>query len=146
MRVISGDAGATISTRGAGAPMGSDMLTSLFKLVSLPVIGILLLFNLRRVVLTLALFFAPRRSPPALGRGDLPAVLVLVPCRDEEAMIPGLVQALRGLDYPSDKLVIVLIDDGSQDRTRAVLHQFVRGAANMHVLALPENLGKARAL
>jgi cellulose synthase/poly-beta-1,6-N-acetylglucosamine synthase-like glycosyltransferase len=61
-------------------------------------------------------------------------------------MIPGLGAALSELEYPPDKLQIVLIDDGSRDDTRAAMVRLARQLPQGHVLPLDENLGKARAL
>lgn len=122
------------------------MLAFCLKLVSLPIIVILTLFNLRRILLTLAIFVVPPRRTPRASADDLPTVLVLVPCRDEEKLIDGLGRSLAELDYPADKLEIVLIDDGSRDRTCAEMQRVAAGARNMRVLALAENVGKGRAL
>jgi 1,2-diacylglycerol 3-beta-glucosyltransferase len=122
----------------------SSVLTLFYKLLALLVISVLLVFNLRRIMFALAIFFAPRRAPKSSAA--LPTVLILVPCRDEAAMLAPLVHALTQLDYPRAQLQIVLIDDGSRDRTRAVMEDCAREHANIHVLALAQNVGKARAL
>lgn len=122
------------------------MLAFFARLVSLPVILILLAFNLRRILFSLAVFFAPPRPVPGMPDAVLPTVLVLVPCRDEAQMIPGMGRALTRLDYPRERWRAVLIDDGSCDNTRAAMRALADHDARFSVLALVENVGKARAL
>lgn len=122
------------------------MLARLLRLVSVPLVVILLVFNLRRVLLTLAIFLVPPRRVRIDSAAELPTVLILVPCRNEEKVLGGLVHALARLEYPHDKFQVVLIDDGSTDGTRAAMERFAHAQANIHVLSLPTSLGKARAL
>jgi cellulose synthase/poly-beta-1,6-N-acetylglucosamine synthase-like glycosyltransferase len=121
------------------------MLRLIVQLISFPILAILVVFNLRRILLTLAIFVAPRRGVPDTPAPD-PAVLILVPCRDEAAQLAGLGRALKALRYPSDKIQIVLIDDGSRDGTRATMQQLAKELPTTHVFALDRNVGKARAL
>ncbi len=53
-----------------------------------------------------------------------PRVAVIVPCYNEATTVGGTVESLLKLDYPSDKLEIVLVNDGSTDNTREVMDQF----------------------
>jgi hopene-associated glycosyltransferase HpnB len=46
-----------------------------------------------------------------------PSVAVIVPARDEEALLPLTLPALRAQDYPGDHRIVV-VDDRSTDRTR----------------------------
>ena len=54
-----------------------------------------------------------------------PNVAVIVPCWNEEKTIKGTVDSLLALDYPKDKLTIVLVDDGSTDGTAKVMDTFI---------------------
>jgi cellulose synthase/poly-beta-1,6-N-acetylglucosamine synthase-like glycosyltransferase len=62
----------------------------------------------------------------------LPAVTVIVPAYNEAANIVACVASLRALDYPPEKLQIIVVDNGSTDRTLEVL------AATPGILALRE--------
>ncbi|HEX8862262.1 MAG TPA: glycosyltransferase, partial [Actinomycetes bacterium] len=48
-----------------------------------------------------------------------PPVTAIVPARDEAEMLPETLPSLLGQDYPGE-LTVVLVDDQSGDRTRAV--------------------------
>jgi cellulose synthase/poly-beta-1,6-N-acetylglucosamine synthase-like glycosyltransferase len=70
-------------------------------------------------------------SEPAKKRRDqtlstkTPNIAIIVPCWNEENTIKGTVDSLLALDYPKDKLSIVLVDDGSTDNTAAVMDTFI---------------------
>ena len=49
--------------------------------------------------------------------GYTPQVAVFVGCKNEELVVDGMVTALLALDYPADRLTLVVVDDGSDDRT-----------------------------
>ncbi len=46
-----------------------------------------------------------------------PSVSVIVPCWNEENTVHGTIESLLALEYPKDKLKIIIIDDGSTDTT-----------------------------
>lgn len=55
---------------------------------------------------------------------SLPSVSIMVPCWNEESTVVKTVHSLLDLDYPKDKLFVVVIDDGSTDTTWQVVQQF----------------------
>ena len=61
-------------------------------------------------------------------------------------MISGMCQSLSQLDYPSEKLQVVLIDDGSLDGTGQAMEQQAAGRPGWHVLKFAGNFGKAHVL
>ncbi len=46
-----------------------------------------------------------------------PRVAVIVPCWNEEKTVHGTIESLLALEYPKDKLQIIVVDDGSTDNT-----------------------------
>ena len=74
----------------------------------------------------------------------LPTVSIIVPCWNEENTIIKTIFSLLKLDYPKDKLSIIIVDDGSTDGTSNVLQRFNR---NKQVSLLKkENGGKHTAV
>ncbi|MEI8129910.1 MAG: glycosyltransferase family 2 protein [bacterium] len=73
-----------------------------------------------------------------------PSVTVIVPCWNEQTTVQGTVESLLALDYPKDKIKIMLIDDGSTDNTWNVLQQFAH-TPNIEVIH-KENGGKHTAM
>lgn len=67
-------------------------------------------------------FAAGRTSP---GSSDLlPTTTIIVPCFNEEATVAATVESLLKLDYPREKLSLILVNDGSIDGTLNTLRQF----------------------
>ncbi len=60
----------------------------------------------------------PLRDAPT-PRG-LPRVALVIAAHDEAAVIAGKVADARGLDYPADRLTVVVTDDASTDGTPAL--------------------------
>jgi cellulose synthase/poly-beta-1,6-N-acetylglucosamine synthase-like glycosyltransferase len=71
----------------------------------------------------------------------LPVVSLIVAAHDEEAVIERKVRDALGLDYPREKLELIVASDGSSDRTA----ELARAAGADLVLELPRG-GKVAAL
>ncbi len=86
----------------------------------------------------------PRLAEPALP-ADPPLVSILIPARNEERSIDRCVRAALAQSYP--RIEVIVVDDGSTDRTGAILAQI--GDPRLRVLAgrpLPEGwVGKCNA-
>jgi hopene-associated glycosyltransferase HpnB len=81
------------------------------------------------------------RLPPAQWSGDWPAVAVVVPARNEAAVLPATLPALLAQDYPGPSL-IVLVDDRSTDGTAEVARRAAAAAGHeMTVLTGSETPG-----
>jgi len=66
------------------------------------------------------------RSRLGFDFGYRPFVSVLVPCRNEELVIEGLIETLLAFDYPDDRHEIIVIDDGSDDATGEIVDRMGR--------------------
>jgi len=82
------------------------------------------------------------RQPPALDAA--PFVSILVPCHNEEQNIRRTIEQLARNRYP--EFEIIAVNDGSTDRTAALLAELVREQPRLRVITLARNLGKAMAL
>ncbi|MFC1691132.1 glycosyltransferase [Nanoarchaeota archaeon] len=73
----------------------------------------------------------------------LPSVSVIIPAFNEEKSIAKTIRSLLNLDYPKDKLNIIVVDDGSIDNTLKIAKSFEnKGVRVFH----KENGGKGSAL
>ena len=79
---------------------------------------------------------------PKLAR-RFPKVSVIVPAYNEETTIKGTVYSLLSLDYPKDKLEIIIVDDGSTDNTLKIAKEFEKKGVRVFS---KENGGKGVAL
>ncbi|MFA6325502.1 MAG: glycosyltransferase family 2 protein, partial [Candidatus Paceibacterota bacterium] len=75
---------------------------------------------------------------------EYPGVTIIVPCYNEAKTIAGTIHSLINLDYPKDKLKIIIVDDGSKDNTWEVIQEFTK-FDNIKVFH-KENGGKYTAL
>ncbi len=72
---------------------------------------------------------------------EMPSVTLIVAAYNEEAHIGARLRNLRELDFPADRLQVVVVADGSDDRTPVFAAE--EGALVLH---RPERAGKAAAL
>lgn len=73
-----------------------------------------------------------------------PSVTIIVPCYNEEHAVFRSLKSLFELDYPKDKLHLILVDDGSTDGTLSILKRFEK-KKNVEIYH-KENGGKYTAL
>lgn len=76
-----------------------------------------------------------------------PDVSVIVPAYNEEKIIGKSINSLLTLDYPKDKLEIIVVNDGSTDNTRSICEgfgekiKFINLDENSGNKAVPLNIG-----
>jgi cellulose synthase/poly-beta-1,6-N-acetylglucosamine synthase-like glycosyltransferase len=120
------------------------------SIVTILASGVLIFFNLRRLFFIMTVLFGKKRIKNrrniSVDSNSWPEILILIPCRDEEEMITGLYESVCCLDYPKDKTHVVFINDGSVDKTGAIMEQFAHCKQGWHVLHLKKNGGKSAAL
>ncbi len=73
-----------------------------------------------------------------------PSVTIIVPCWNEEKTVSKTVHSLLNLNYPKDKLKIMLVDDGSTDKTWEKIQKFQNNS--QIEIYTKENGGKHTAL
>ena len=81
------------------------------------------------------------RRREELDDANLPTITVLVPAFNEEAFIADKIRDCQALDYPITKMEILVVDDGSTDKTA-----FIAADEGAEVLSVPTRGGKANAL
>jgi cellulose synthase/poly-beta-1,6-N-acetylglucosamine synthase-like glycosyltransferase len=75
---------------------------------------------------------------------DLPLVSLLIAAYDEEAVIEDRLRNALAMDYPAEKLEIVVSSDGSTDRTTEIVRGY--SAGNIRLLDYIHRRGKAAVL
>lgn len=89
-------------------------------------------------------FFGQKPIRPAVSDDHLPAVSLLIVARDEEKDIRERIENALALDYPSDKLEIVIASDGSTDRTASIVGSYANRGVKLFEFEV--NRGKAPVL
>jgi len=76
---------------------------------------------------------------------NYPSVSVLVAARNEEKNILRCLEALDELDYPKDKIEILIGNDDSTDLTVEIVDQFIKNKKGFAFYNIKIRLGKAKA-
>lgn len=88
-------------------------------------------------------------APPlgAMPGGKIPALSAMMPAYNEEEILPiALDEAIEALDAQVTTWELVVVDDGSTDRTPEILEQYCRNEARLRVVTNSPNIGYSRAL
>jgi len=98
----------------------------------------------------------PVRRNAGLSSAAAPAVSAVMVVRNEEAVIARKLDNLLTLEYPQEKLEVVVVSDGSSDRTSAILTDYARDSGlptgmpdartRVRTLMKPVSQGKAAGL
>jgi cellulose synthase/poly-beta-1,6-N-acetylglucosamine synthase-like glycosyltransferase len=80
---------------------------------------------------------------------DFPTCTILIPAHNEEVVIANTIEAMLNLHYPKDKLKIMVINDGSKDRTKEIIESYAAKDERVVLYDVPlgqGGKGKSRAL
>jgi cellulose synthase/poly-beta-1,6-N-acetylglucosamine synthase-like glycosyltransferase len=116
--------------------------------MALPVI--ILLFTIYGYTLLMLLFYLEIEQDPDPA-GDLmehpQSVSVVVPFRNEEDHLPGLLEDFTRQSFPVEHLEIIFVDDHSRDGSASILESLKDENVHFRYLSLPPGMsGKKRAL
>lgn len=91
-------------------------------------------------------FLAKLRPPLRFDepKENLPLVTLLIAAYNEELAIEEKIQNSLNLDYPKDRLQILIVNDGSSDRTRDILDAYA--GRGIEVFHQPQRGGKMAAI
>ncbi len=98
------------------------------------------------LLLSIGVWRARRPAVPSrsVADADLPTATVLVCARDEEDNIVACVRSLAALDYPKEKLQLLVVDDKSSDRTPEILEHWQAKITNLTVYRTGPEVGQLK--
>jgi cellulose synthase/poly-beta-1,6-N-acetylglucosamine synthase-like glycosyltransferase len=107
-----------------------------------------------QLILTMAGFFhyrSSRKEKKIIDKKnyDFPFVTILIPAHNEEKVIAYTVEAMLNLEYPKDKLDVLVINDGSTDATAEIVNKYASNDSRLRIYNVPKGeggKGKSRAL
>ncbi len=73
-----------------------------------------------------------------------PDVSIIVPAYNEEVMISNCLNSLLSLNYPKNKYEVIVVNDGSTDRTQEIIESYSKKYSNLFLIT-KNNGGKASA-
>jgi cellulose synthase/poly-beta-1,6-N-acetylglucosamine synthase-like glycosyltransferase len=80
---------------------------------------------------------------------DYPSCTILIPAHNEEKVIGATIESMLLLEYPKDRLTVLVINDGSTDRTRDIILAAAARDRRVTLFDVPRGeggKGKSRAL
>lgn len=80
---------------------------------------------------------------------ELPGVSILIPARNEELVIDQTIRRMLEFDYPSDRMEVIVINDGSTDRTGEIISSWASKDKRIRLFDIPKEesgQGKSAAL
>lgn len=113
------------------------MWSNFLHLLLIVVFAVILTWTIYNVSLFFAGFFAfirknrRNRSSADISSfnepfSEFPFVSVVIPVKDGEKVLPRLIESLLNVDYPKDKMEIILIEDGSKDKSYELCLMYAR--------------------
>ena len=108
-----------------------------------------------QLVLTTAGFFhnwnsaKEKKTIDNMTHFENPRVCILIPAHNEETVIQRTLEAMVKLEYPHDKLEILVINDGSSDKTGEIVERITKRDSRVRCYNVPRGeggRGKSRAL
>ncbi len=108
------------------------------------------LFGAFYSLLLAAMLYARRRRRAPEGRSTRAVFSLVIPARNEAAVIARTLDGVLALDYPRDRFEVLVVDDGSTDDTAGIVARYAAlhpGRAHLlHVPAERAGRGKSEAL
>ena len=95
------------------------------------------------IILFLSRCFGHERAVNLICDADLPSVSLLIAAHNEQAVIEQRILNALAMDYPADKLEIVIASDGSDDRTVEIVRSY---GDRVRLLDFAERRGKSATL
>lgn len=80
---------------------------------------------------------------------DYPTCSILIPAHNEEKVIGKTIEAIMKMVYPKDKLQILVINDGSTDKTKEIIQSYSKLDSRVELFDIPKGeggKGKSRTL
>jgi biofilm PGA synthesis N-glycosyltransferase PgaC len=98
------------------------------------------------LVMIIGKLFGKKNHILQIADSDLPTVSFIVAAYNEERIIEQKIKNDLGLDYPKDKLEIIVVSDGSTDSTQNIIQNLQKLSRLITALHSPERKGKTAAL
>ncbi|MEQ8576750.1 MAG: glycosyltransferase, partial [Fulvivirga sp.] len=106
-------------------------------------IGVVILTDICLIVCWI--YFKNRRKEEHKVPVEWPKVSILLAVRNEEENIERCLSSLVALDYPKDKIEILIGDDNSSDGTYELIEQLIEHHPNCYLFKIDERVSHQKA-
>lgn len=90
--------------------------------------------------------WAKLKTKPVQKSAEIyPTISVVLPCRNDEKFIGAKINNLLSLNYPSEKLEVIIVSDGATDRTETII-DLLLPHPQLKYINLETSVGRAAAL
>jgi len=110
--------------------------------------------SLYMLSLFVLIYIQNRKEMFTYPKGKVEGVSIVMPCFNESETIGEAIEALLDLDWPKNKLEVIVVDDKSTDKSVEVIRKYVKKYNNVSLIvnkrnsggaAEPSNIGVAKA-
>lgn len=88
--------------------------------------------------------YGAARSRYRKNREYEPLVSIVTAARNEEHNIRACVESLIQIQYPKEKLEIIVVDDNSTDATSQIIHELAEKYSNVKVINAKQSIDRLR--
>jgi len=85
-----------------------------------------------------------KKSFPKISDSELPTATVIVAARNEENNILNCLKSLNALEYPENKLQIIIVDDESTDSTENIISEYILDKPRFNLIKPTKDFGQTR--
>jgi hyaluronan synthase len=103
-------------------------------------------YSVAVVIYVLGRFVTALLYRPTPDRGHRPSITVIIPAFNEEEGIIGTIESCLDSDYPSDRLEVIVVNDGSTDATWQRIEEAKARWPRLYAVDLGRNYGKRGAM
>ena len=96
------------------------------------------------VTQTLIFIVGLSKKFPRLDDEDLPEASLVIAARNEEKNILRCLEECDKLEYPDNKLEIIIVDDKSTDRTREIIEDFIKDKPKFKCITARDPVGNLK--
>ena len=102
----------------------------IFDIISVILLSLLLFWSVYNgSIIYIGIKSKRRQVTNIIESEDFPKFSIIVPTKDEEIVVGRCLNGLLALDYPKDKMQVIIVDGNSKDSTRSICSEFL---ANIH--------------
>jgi hyaluronan synthase len=103
-------------------------------------------YSIAVVIYVLGRFVGALFYRPVPDLGHRPTVSIIIPAFNEEDGIIGTIESCLAVDYPADRVEVIVVNDGSTDRTWERIVEAKLRWPSLYVVDLGQNHGKRGAM
>lgn len=104
-------------------------------------------FIMMYITIVWLLYFYLRKPKKVIIPKEFPSVSIVIPAKNEESCISKTLDSVISLNYPRDKIEVIVVDNNSTDRTPIIVKDYIERHKDSNIkLVYNKKDGKSRSL